>query len=106
LGAGNGAQIRSIAAGVVTEADTNPSGGLGVYVVIQHVIDGAIVSSAYGHMQVGSMTLSVGDSVYSGQPIGLVGQTGVATAPHLHFEIRLGGTQRVDGAAWLHAKLG
>ncbi|MES2169315.1 MAG: M23 family metallopeptidase [Actinomycetota bacterium] len=104
--AGYGAQIHAIAAGTVVETDNPGYAALGVHVAIEHVIDGQTIVSAYGHMQQGSMTLHVGDTVYAGEVVGLVGDTGESTGPHLHFEIRLGGTAPTDPVAWLHAHLG
>ena len=104
--AGYGAQIHAIAAGTVVETDNPGYAALGVHVAIEHVIDGQTVVSAYGHMQVGSMPLHVGDTVYAGEVIGLVGDTGESTGPHLHFEIRLNGTTPTDPVTWLHAHLG
>jgi murein DD-endopeptidase MepM/ murein hydrolase activator NlpD len=104
--AGYGAQIHAIAAGVVVETDNPGYAALGVHVAIEHVIDGQTIVSAYGHMQVGSMPLHVGDTVYAGEVIGLVGSTGESTGPHLHFEIRLNGTTPTDPLPWMHAHLG
>ncbi len=106
LDAGYGAQIHAIAAGVVVETDNPGYAGLGVHVAIEHVIDGQTIVSAYGHMQAGSMPLHVGDIVYAGEVVGLVGSTGESTGPHLHFEIRLGGTEPVNPLPWMHARLG
>ncbi len=104
--AGYGAEIHAIAAGVVVETDSAGYAALGTHVAIQHVIDGQVVVSAYGHMIAGSMPLHVGDTVYAGEVVGLVGDTGESTGPHLHLEIRLGGTTPTDPVAWLHAHLG
>lgn len=104
--AGWGAQVHAIAAGVVVETASPFNTSLGVHVTIQHVIDGQVVTSLYGHMQYGSMVLRVGDTVYPGQVIGLVGSTGASTGPHLHFEVRIGGTQPVNPLTWMHARLG
>ncbi|GAB3035585.1 hypothetical protein GCM10027052_11920 [Parafrigoribacterium mesophilum] len=103
--AGRGAPVRAIADGVVVEANSTDSGGYGVYLAIRHVIGGQVVVSGYAHMQVGSMNLRVGSSVAGGQVVGRVGDTGASTAPHLHFEIRVG-TTHVDPLAWMHARLG
>lgn len=104
LDAGSRAEVHAIAAGVVVESDG--SSGLGVHVGIEHVIDGQVVTSVYGHLRAGSTTVRVGDAVSPGFVIGRVGNTGASTGDHLHFEIRVGGTSAVDPLAWMHARLG
>lgn len=106
LDPGYGAPVRAIAAGVVIETDNPFNASLGVYVAIEHVIDGQKIVSYYGHMQYGSMPLTVGDTVKVGQVVGLVGSTGQSTGPHLHFEIQVDGVQPVDPLAWMRARLG
>ena len=64
-------------------------GGYGNYVIIQH--DGTY-STLYGHMT--SASVSVGDYVQQGDIIGTVGSTGWSTGAHLHFEVRVNGTQQ------------
>lgn len=96
---GVGFPVQAIADGVVTEVG-NPSGELGVHVLIQHVIDGVTFTSLYGHMQLGSMNLAVGDVVVRGQQLGTVGDTGQSTGPHLHFGILSNGVE-IDPEAWL-----
>jgi len=98
--AGGGNPVEAIADGVVS-AVGNPSGSLGVYIVINHVINGAPVSSTYGHMALGSMHYSVGDTISKGDVVGLVGSTGSSTGMHLHFEIRIGGITPVEPVTWL-----
>lgn len=83
---GEGYPVQSIADGVVVLAAESDS-GLGVHVVVEHVIDGQTVRSVYAHMQFGSLQVSEGDSVAIGQQLGTVGNTGASTGPHLHFEI-------------------
>ena len=101
---GIGAPIQSIADGVVSQA-IDGEGSLGVHMVIDHMINGRLVSSVYAHMIHGSMRFKVGDVVKVGQVIGKTGNTGMSTGPHLHFEIRLGGLNglHVDPLAWLYA---
>jgi murein DD-endopeptidase MepM/ murein hydrolase activator NlpD len=41
----------------------------------------------YAHMQPGSVRVKLGDKVTRGQVLGLLGNTGNSTEPHLHFHI-------------------
>ena len=102
---GAGARIQAIADGVVTKVTGNDN-SCGVHVVIEHVIGGEAVSSVYCHMQSGSVQVATGKRVSVGDTVGLVGNTGVTTGAHLHFEIRLNGTRAVDPIAWLKANAG
>lgn len=95
---GNGAPIYAIADGVVSASEFG--GGYGQYVYIEHTIDGQSVVSVYAHMQRGSSPLVVGDRIAVGEFIGLVGNTGTSTGPHLHLEVRING-EYVDPFAWL-----
>jgi murein DD-endopeptidase MepM/ murein hydrolase activator NlpD len=97
---GSGYPVQAIADGVVTEAAY--AADYGVHVIIQHVIDGQTVNSHYAHLQDGSMSLSVGDTVSRGQQIGAVGDTGLSTGPHLHFEILVGDTP-IEPHSWLNS---
>ncbi|MFC6354504.1 peptidoglycan DD-metalloendopeptidase family protein [Luethyella okanaganae] len=101
---GEGAPIQSIADGIVRVAEDG-EGSLGVNMMIDHMIDGKLVTSVYAHMQHGSMRFKVGDQVKVGQVVGNTGNTGMSTGPHLHFEIRLGGVAgtKVDPLEWLYA---
>lgn len=66
-------------------------GGYGNCVVIQH---GGGYSTLYAHMSRFRRGLHVGSHVAQDQVIGYVGMTGVATGPHLHFEVRVNGVPR------------
>ena len=101
---GLGAEIQAIADGTVAVAE-NGGGTLGVVMMIDHIIDGELVTSVYAHMEYDSMRFGVGDTVTVGDVIGNTGDTGMSTGPHLHFEIRLGGVEgtKVDPLDWLYA---
>lgn len=87
-----GTRLGSIAAGTVVDVVRTDSGGLGAHVVVEHRIDGHQVRSVYGHMVAGSPAVSIGDQVKPGQLVGLLGNTGASTGPHLHLEIIADGT--------------
>ncbi|WP_157962395.1 M23 family metallopeptidase [Homoserinimonas sp. OAct 916] len=97
---GIGSPVQAIAAGVVSEVSTTDAGGLGVYAVIDHLVDGRQVSSVYAHMIEGSLNVYVGQSVAVGDIVGNVGNTGQSTGPHLHFEILLDGVSPTDPVTW------
>ncbi len=100
---GQGAEVQAIADGVVRYAEDG-NGVFGVNVLIDHIIDGKLVSSHYCHMEHGSLKVKTGDRVKVGQLIGLVGATGFAFGAHLHFEIWADGSMdsRIDPLAWLY----
>jgi murein DD-endopeptidase MepM/ murein hydrolase activator NlpD len=77
-----GTPIGAAGVGTVIYAAYNGA-GYGNLVVIQHRLG---YTSWYAHMS--SITAYVGEQVIGGTRIGYVGQTGDATGPHLHFEVR------------------
>lgn len=99
--AADGTPIMAAADGTVTVARYTDSGG-GI-IVIEHTIDGQKIATAYIHMWQDGIHVAVGDQVTAGQHIGDVGSSGQSTGPHLHFEVRPGGTNGdpIDSAAWL-----
>lgn len=58
----------------------------GNYIKVKHEMNGEIIYSKYGHLS--KFDVIVGDRVNKGEKIGEVGTTGMATGPHLHFEIQ------------------
>ncbi|HPE65597.1 MAG TPA: M23 family metallopeptidase [Synergistales bacterium] len=80
----HGAPIRAAKAGAVVFSGLR--GGYGNAVIIQH---DAKSSSLYAHCS--RLHVKRGQKVHQGQVIAAVGETGRATGPHLHFEIRTGG---------------
>lgn len=102
---GEGAHVQAIADGTVRIATEN-GGGFGVTVLIDHIIDGQLVSSRYAHMLVGSLQVKAGDTVKVGQYLGRTGNTGHSFGAHTHFEILAGGTTPIDPIAWLRQNAG
>jgi murein DD-endopeptidase MepM/ murein hydrolase activator NlpD len=100
---GEGNPVYAMADGVVQ--DIQYAGGLGVHVVINHWINGEFLTTTSAHMQEGSVAVSVGQTVHAGDLVGRVGNTGDSTGPHLHFELRLAGTEAVDAASWIPGHL-
>lgn len=81
----SGSNIYAVADGRVVYAGV--LGGYGNTVIIAH---SSTISTLYAHAS--KILVSVGQSVKAGQTIALVGATGTATGPHLHFEVRKNGT--------------
>ncbi|HEX6964723.1 MAG TPA: M23 family metallopeptidase [Gemmatimonadaceae bacterium] len=84
-----GTPVRAIGDGVVIFAGRK--GGYGNAIDIRHP-NGFI--SRYGHMRAFARGITRGKRVSIGQTIGYVGMTGLATGPHLHFEIIVNGVPR------------
>jgi len=84
FGAPTGAPIVAAADGQVVAAGY--AGGYGRQVRIVHSTG---IVTTYSHMS--SMAASPGLQVRQGQVIGYVGSSGLATGPHLHFEVRING---------------
>ncbi len=101
---GDGAPIQAIADGTVRLA-TEQGGGYGVTAYIDHVIDGKVITSHYGHMQYGSLRVKTGDKVKVGDIVGLTGDTGQSYGAHLHFELIVNGAT-IDPMPWLKANAG
>lgn len=92
---GEGTAVLASMDGFVTERGEN--GGYGVYLIMEHIVPvGDEVQrweTVYAHMQRDSIPaeVQVGTILERGEKIGRVGNTGMSTGPHLHFEIRING---------------
>ena len=80
--AGEGTAVRASAAGKVIFAGPGPE-EYGLTVIVYH---SGRWTTTYSYL--GKLTVKEGDKVKAGERIGLVGQTGLASEPQLHFEIR------------------
>jgi murein DD-endopeptidase MepM/ murein hydrolase activator NlpD len=87
--ANSGTPVRSI--GDDTVISVGPNGGYGNLVEVRHP-NGFV--TRYGHLRAFASGLRRGTRVEIGQTIGYVGMTGLATGPHLHFEVLVGGQHR------------
>jgi murein DD-endopeptidase MepM/ murein hydrolase activator NlpD len=93
FGAEEGSMIRAAYRGTVIMADWY--GGYGNTVILDH---GNGITTLYGHAE--GVYVTEGQVVEKGEPIALVGSTGLSTGPHLHFEVRQDG-EPVDPVAYL-----
>jgi murein DD-endopeptidase MepM/ murein hydrolase activator NlpD len=80
----NGTPIYAMSDGKVILSKYSSS--YGNYVIIDH---GDGVSTLYSHNS--SNLVSVGETVKAGQTVAKMGETGYATGPHVHFEVRVDG---------------
>jgi len=81
-----GTTVRTTADGVVVQAEM-VAGGYGRLIVIDH---GGGYQTYYAHLS--KISVRAGQEVRRGEVIGAVGSSGRVTAPHLHYEVRVGGT--------------
>ncbi|WP_305094160.1 M23 family metallopeptidase [Prescottella sp. R16] len=89
-----GTPILAVADGTVI--DSGPASGFGMWVRLQHA-DGTI--TVYGHIN--ETLVTVGQKVMAGDQIATMGNRGFSTGPHLHFEVHLGGDNKIDPIPWL-----
>jgi murein DD-endopeptidase MepM/ murein hydrolase activator NlpD len=85
LQAPTGTPVRAAADGVVLRAEQY--GGYGRLVILDH---GNGIQTYYAHLS--RFAVRPGQEIRRGETVGQVGSSGRATAPHLHYEVRLGGT--------------
>jgi len=81
-----GTEVRTVGDGTVVFAGRE--GDYGNLVAIRHPTG---VETRYGHLNGFASGIQVGAHVSQGEVIGYVGATGLATGPHLHYEVRLHG---------------
>jgi murein DD-endopeptidase MepM/ murein hydrolase activator NlpD len=81
----SGTPVAAAGSGLVVFAGQQ-TGGWGKFVVVKH---GSGVRTLYAHLS--RINVKLGQQVSSGATIGLVGATGGATGPHLHFEVLVRG---------------
>ncbi|MBX9895894.1 MAG: peptidoglycan DD-metalloendopeptidase family protein [Nitrosomonas sp.] len=84
-----GTPVKATASGIV--AFSGSQRGYGNLVVLKH---NGKYETAYGHLSRFASGLSRGKRINQGDVIGYVGSTGMATGPHLHYELRVDGVQR------------
>lgn len=87
--AATGTPVRALGNGRVTFAGWK--GGYGRLVEIRHA-NGYV--TRYGHLSAFGAGIRAGVNVSIAETIGRVGASGLATGPHLHFEVLVGGTHR------------
>ncbi len=97
ISAERGTEVFATAAGVVEKVVTKYkiNRGFGKYVIINH---GYGIKTVFGHMS--KILVKQGQKISRWDPIGLVGSTGLATGPHLHYEVRKSG-KAIDPLAYI-----
>lgn len=93
IAAAAGTPVVASASGKVIELGYDP--GYGFYVFLRHKYG---FRTRYSHLQ--SILVTEGQDVVQGETIGLLGNTGISTGPHLDFIVMLG-TDVVDPSAFL-----
>jgi murein DD-endopeptidase MepM/ murein hydrolase activator NlpD len=89
-----GTPVMATADGLVE--DVGWRGNYGNYILIRH---SGRLETAYAHLAGFSAAVAAGTMVHRGEVIGYVGMTGVATGPHLYYEVIVDGRQ-IDPEGW------
>lgn len=78
-----------------------PGQGYGNYVMVDHrdASGRHLITTLYAHLE--KIYVRLGQKVVGGQAIGKEGNSGTGTGPHLHFEVRLPNSTRVDPTPYL-----
>lgn len=84
-----GTPVKSAGNGIISFRGRK--GGYGNVMIVKH---GDHYETLYAHLSNFKKGLEDGDRVKQGEVIGYVGQTGLATGPHLHYEFRIDGVHR------------
>ncbi len=92
-----GDPVVATANGQVVTVD-NDVGGFGLYIIIKHKHG---FYTRYAHLQ--KFAVSKGDKVQQGQVVGYIGNTGLSTGPHLHYEVHIG-SDVVDPLKYLNIR--
>jgi murein DD-endopeptidase MepM/ murein hydrolase activator NlpD len=97
-----GSPLYALANGVVVRAWQSPAGRCGIGLTLR-AEDGLVWT--YCHMSVLDPRIGAGSTVSAGTPVGLVGETGHATGPHLHLQLQPP-TQWPQRMAWFQGFAG
>jgi hypothetical protein len=93
-----GDPVVAAANGQIVAAEFDAGGGLGNTVIIKHNHG---FYSRYGHLL--SFPVKLGQKVKQGEVIGFIGNTGLSTGPHLHYEIHWG-SELVDPLEYINRR--
>jgi murein DD-endopeptidase MepM/ murein hydrolase activator NlpD len=97
INANTGDPVVAVAPGVIIEAGGNlveingrqsDAYGIHVFMRLDQTFDGWTIYILYAHFS--QVFVQAGDHVKGGQLIGLAGETGFTTGPHVHLEVRIG----------------
>ena len=88
LAAREGSKVYATGKGIVVSVSNDPR-GYGKQVMVDH---GYGLKTRYAHLS--KFSVHVGDTVSRGTVVGLVGNTGQSTGPHLHYEVIVSGAKK------------
>ena len=95
IAAREGNKVYATGKGVVVSVSNDPR-GYGKQVVIDH---GYGYKTRYAHLS--KYLVHVGDSICRGAVVGLIGNTGISTGPHLHYEVIVSGIRKNPDSYYL-----